>query len=187
MKRKTQADSELVTLVQQAYLSRKLEKDYYSLDQQVRCLNTRQYTQKDLIENEALIHHEKQLLTEYQVDDLELQLNSILDQIKNAKSEYSEMRQEYITMNEKERKMQEEMSEQRKEIAKQMTQNQELERQTKQTSQAQIFVKGQTQETQNEISKLGTLREKANKRNITLVNEIETCTNQINLLESEKS
>ena len=83
--------------------------------------------------------------------------------------------------------MQVEMSDNRKEIAKQMTQNQEVEKQTKQVSQAQIFVKGQTQETQNEIKKLEQIRDKTTQRNQTLLTEIEACRNQIRQLEFEKS
>ena len=62
MKAQQPNDPELYELIEQALQSRKLDKDYQSLEQQIRCLRLRANTQQDDAESEQMLYQEKNML-----------------------------------------------------------------------------------------------------------------------------
>jgi hypothetical protein len=77
MNRHFEDDPELESLMRQALQSRTLEKDYQSLEQQIRCLKLRRNTQADDEYIEKTQSYQQQSVLNNQVEALEQELQSL--------------------------------------------------------------------------------------------------------------
>ena len=121
------ADEELQQLMRQVIQSRKLEKDYKNIEDQIRCLKLRMFQQT---QTEVKLRHEHTDVNEQiasQTEDLMIEHEALDRRRVNLEQRYQQQKHEYIRLNNLEGELHSQIASLRGSTSDQMMQNKQLE------------------------------------------------------------